>query len=160
MNTKRNTADFVMAIIFMLIAIYMIIDGFHMTAKVGVKLYESPGLLPIVVGIMIITCAIILFLQCLKSNTVKHFIQSLGDSIKAAAKSQEFINIIVGIFIIGIYTFVLLKLFPFWLASLLLMVILMLFLNAASIPKVLIVSGGTVGLIYLLFVVLFKVPLP
>lgn len=66
----------------------------------------------------------------------------------------------IGVLIMALYTFVLLSFLPFWLSSLIFMIILMLYLKAESPVKILVISGGAVALIVLLFQVLFRVPLP
>ena len=67
---------------------------------------------------------------------------------------------LVGVVLLGVYTFVLLGLLPFWLATFLFMLLLMYFLEAGSLVQIVSVSVLVTALIIILFQVCFRVPLP
>ena len=66
----------------------------------------------------------------------------------------------IGVVLMAVYTFILIEILPFWIATFLFMFLLMYFLDAGSLVKILLVSAASVALIVLLFQVCFRVPLP
>ena len=69
-------------------------------------------------------------------------------------------RMVIGVVLMALYTFVLLGMLPFWLATFLFMLLLMYFLEAGSIVKIVLISVLVTGLVILLFQVCFRVPLP
>ncbi|ABX40984.1 tripartite tricarboxylate transporter TctB family protein [Lachnoclostridium phytofermentans] len=152
--------DFLTSIILMAASIYVIVSGFGIYKKAGEPMYVSPGLLPIILGFAMILCCIFLMISSLKGSSIKSRINELKEWFSANYKEHTIISMIVGTIIMGIYTFVLLSIFPFWLASIIFIAFLMIYLNAASLVKILLTSIGAVGGIILIFQIIFRIPLP
>ena len=75
-------------------------------------------------------------------------------------KDPNSFRMLVGVVLMALYTFVLLGLLPFWLSTFLFMLLLMYFLEAGSLVKIVSVSLVVTILIIFLFQVCFRVPLP
>lgn len=151
--------DFLSSVVLIIIGVYIIASGVGIYHKAKEPLHVSPGLFPIILGCALILCSILLLISSLKDGGVKQRIEEIKGWAGHTFKEKATISMIVGTVIMGIYSFVLLSILPFWLGSLIFMIFLFIYLNAASVIKILILSGGSVLAIILLFQVLFRVPL-
>jgi hypothetical protein len=75
-------------------------------------------------------------------------------------KDTDIRMMVGGMAIMAIYAFLLIGLLPYYLASLIFLIALMLFLRASTIVKSIIISIAAVGLVILLFQYGFNVSLP
>ncbi|HHT65681.1 MAG: tripartite tricarboxylate transporter TctB family protein [Caldicoprobacterales bacterium] len=159
-QSGKEQQDFATSIIVAVISIIAIIVSYGYYKESGNKFYESPGFMPIVIASGILICCISLFLGSIKGSSVKERGKQVIAAIPAVFKSKKFVNSLAGLVIFGIYIFVLLKVFPFWLASFILICVCYILTNATTPIKILIISVLSVAGIILLFQVAFKVPLP
>ncbi|NBK25882.1 MAG: hypothetical protein EOM68_28190, partial [Spirochaetia bacterium] len=67
---------------------------------------------------------------------------------------------VIGMLIMGLYAYFLIGLLPYWLSSVLFLIALMAFLRAAKLWKIILISILSVGLVIVLFQVVFNVSLP
>lgn len=158
--SENKHFDFMGSIVLSVASLFIILSGYGIYEKSGELMHVSPGLLPIILGVAMLLCSLLLFFSSLKDGGASKRVEEIKEWIGIIFKSETTISMLVGTVIMGVYTFVLLSILPFWLASLLFMIFLMIYLNATSIVKILILSGGGVALVVLLFQVLFRVPLP
>ena len=159
MENKKHL-DLISAIVLAGLSIYVIIDGVRMTEKANVGNLLSPGLMPIVLGGALLLCSVFLFLQSIKGVGVAGQLRNVGVWFREFMGDKLSRSTLVGLVILGVYTYLLLGLFPFWLASLIFLIFLLVYLNAASLVKSAITAFGTVAAIVLLFQYAFHVPLP
>lgn len=152
--------DFLTSLVLIAVSAYIAAAGFGIYQDAGEPMYVSPGLFPIVLGIALALCSVFLLLQSLKGGGASARCAELKQWAGTVLKEPTCISMLIGTLIMGIYTYLLLSLLPFWLASLLFMILLMMYLNSGSVVKILLISGGAVAGVVALFQVLFRVPLP
>ena len=159
MNEKKYL-DFLGGLALMVLSVAIIIASILMHLESGEVLYLSPGLMPLILGVALLFCSIFYFAQSLKDGGFSVRLQETKEWFHRTVADKTTHSMAIGVLIMALYTFVLLSFLPFWLSSLIFMIILMLYLKAESPVKILVISGGAVALIVLLFQVLFRVPLP
>jgi TRAP-type C4-dicarboxylate transport system permease small subunit len=159
-QSGKEHLDFAVSIILAVICIAAIIASYGYYKASGNKFYESPGFMPTVIASAILFCCIILFVGSIKGSSIKERGRQVITGIPAAFKSSKFINSLAGLVIFGIYIFVLIKIFPFWLSSFILLCVCYIFSSATTPIKILVISVLSVAGIILLFQVAFSVPLP
>lgn len=166
---QKKCKDFVFSIVLILLGIYVIIEGFniyHKAALVPYKITEfsvSPGFLPILLGIALVFCSLILFVQSFKGEKLSVALKSRGSEIKDWAKNSvntNVLNMIVGTVIMFFYTFFLMEWLPFWAASLIFLLAMFLLFKAGKWWKCVIIAVLTVALIVVLFKYGFGAALP
>lgn len=159
--SENKHFDFLSAIVLIVLAAAILIGSLSIGREAGEVWYLSPGLMPGVLGAALLLCSILQLVSSLKDG---------GAAVRWAethawAKATFFgnpvtVRMLVGVALMAVYTFVLMHFFSFWLASLLFMIALLLYLKAAKPVKALLFAGCAVGLIVLLFQAFFRVPLP
>lgn len=159
METKKHF-DFLASVILLLFSCYVIFTGIFIHKDNGGFMYVSPALFPLILGIALLICSIMYFLESIKSAGISQRVEEGKKWWKEVFKLKITKNILIGTFIMFIYSYLLLNILPFWIGSFIFMVLLMLFLKSASVAKILFISGTAVGLIVVLFQILFNVPLP
>lgn len=152
--------DFVTAIVLAIICIAAIIASYGYYKASGNLFYESPGMMPTLVASGTLICAFILFIGSIKGSSIGQRVQELAASVPVALRSSRFWNSVAAVLIFGVYVFLLLRVFPFWLASFIMLCFTFFYTNAASVIKILLISALSVAGIVLLFQVAFSVPLP
>jgi hypothetical protein len=168
---EKKTKDFWFSIFLALFSLFVIVSGYQIVHESYLSPYNiesfmlSPGLLPVVLGYVLLFCCILLFLQSTKSqNTRKEtIIAHVNESKRWAESLKTNPNVfytVGGVLIIFLYTFVLLANLSFIISSVIFLIILMMFLHATNIWKIAIISIITVALIVLLFQVCFNTVLP
>lgn len=160
MENNKKMKDFISSIVICCVAVYVICEGFRIYVKAGKLLYLSPGLLPLMLGVILLILSIVLLRTSLKDGGAGARISELKQWCQETAKDKNTVRMIVGVVLMGLYTFVLLGFLPFWLATFLFMLLLMYFLEAGSIVKIVLISVLVTGLVIFLFQVCFRVPLP
>lgn len=156
----KEHLDFITSIILIVICITAIIASFGYYKTSRSIFYESPGFMPTVIAVSIMLCSVFMFYSSIKGSSVSERTAQLTASFRLALKSRRLWNSVAALLIFGVYIFFLLKIFPFWLASFIMLCFTFFYTNATSAIKILIISALSVGGIILLFQVAFNVPLP
>ena len=104
--------------------------------------------------------SILLFVASIKDGGPGARVGEFSAYMKDVKADPNSLRMLIGLAFMGIYTFVLLGLFPFWLATFLFMFLLMFFLEAGDIIHIVIISAVITALVVFLFQVCFRVPLP
>lgn len=104
--------------------------------------------------------SILLFVSSIKDGGPGARVGEFSAYMKDVKADPNSLRMLIGLAFMGIYTFVLLGLFPFWLATFLFMFLLMFFLEAGDIIHIVIISAVITALVVFLFQVCFRVPLP
>jgi hypothetical protein len=157
-----SAGDFFAGIVLLLVAGFVLYQSFLIYADARVSLAVSPALLPFFLGGCLLLCSSMLLVRTAGGQAVGILVHSIGAHVKHWFQSRETdsFRILGGIALLGAYVFVLIPLFEFWLSSSLFLFSLMVFLRAASLVKIGVLTAGAVGGIILLFQVLFNVSLP
>lgn len=157
-----STGDFFSALLLILFTGFLFQQSLliHEDAKVAWQV--SPALLPVFLGSCLLLCSLILLLRSMKQQSAA----ALSGSVKQhicdwfCAENSDWKRVLGGITLLGIYIFILIPIFEFWLSASLFLLAIFLFLRAASYAKSILVAVGTVGGIIILFNKIFNVTLP
>ena len=160
MENKKNMRDFLSSIVTFLLSIYVLFESRNIYIKAGKVMYLSPALIPTMLGAMMLVLAILLFVSSIKDGGPSARVGEFSAYMKDVKADPNSLRMLIGLAFMGIYTFVLLGLFPFWLATFLFMFLLMFFLEAGDIIHIVIISAVITALVVFLFQVCFRVPLP
>jgi len=152
--------DFMSSICLFLISIYIVWGSLDINSDVGGPVYSSPGLLPLFIGSMLLLCSVILFTRSMKKAGFAGNLSAIRSWLSEFRKSKETMNMLMGIAVLAIFTFFLFPTFPFLLSSFIFMVFLMKVLDAGSYFKIILISACVSTIVYVLFQIIFKVPLP
>lgn len=147
-------------IVLLVVAGYVVWDSTLMAGRVGGPFYTTPGMLPIVLGLALALTASLLLKRSIREEGLKTTLDNIKNWACVMCKSKTVKEMLLGIVILGVYTFLLVPAFPFWLSGLIFLVFIMGVLNATSLMKSLIISAVTVAAIVVVFEVIFHVPLP
>ena len=153
MENNNKMKDFISSAVIFSLSLYVLFEGYNIYTKSGKLLYLSPALIPLMLGTILLVLSIVLFTGSLKEGGL----QARAAELKAWSGEVKADR---GTMLMGLYTFVLLGMLPFWLATFLFMLLLMYFLEAGSIVKIVVISVLVTGLVIFLFQVCFRVPLP
>lgn len=151
--------DFITSICLFLVSVYIVVDSWMMINSVGGPVYSSPGLLPIIIGSMLMLCTIVLFIKSVKNVGFSGNLRAISEWFGPFFKDADVRSMFTGILIIAVYCFVLVPRLPFLLSSVIFMVFLMKVLNAGSYLKIILTAVSVSISLYVLFEILFKVPL-
>ncbi|MFD0677846.1 MULTISPECIES: tripartite tricarboxylate transporter TctB family protein [unclassified Paenibacillus] len=160
MVEKVRHLDFASSICLFLLSLFIVLESNFIRTDAGGPLYSSPGLLPLFIGSMLMLCSIILFFKSLKNAGITGNFRALGAWFPQFIKDKDVLNMLAGIAIIGIFTFVLVPRFPFMLSSFIFLVFLMKIMEAGSYRKIILTAASVSIFIYVLFEIGFKVSLP
>ena len=164
MDTKQK--DFTISLVLSLVGIYATVEGIRMYLKAtqppfGItNLSISPALLPIILGTLLLLLSLVLFIQSLKGSSLSLRFSLLFGWFGHAVKDTDIRMMVGGMAIMAVYAFLLIGLLPYYLASVIFLIALMLFLRASTIVKSIIISIAAVGMVILLFQYGFNVSLP
>ncbi|MFA9398851.1 MAG: tripartite tricarboxylate transporter TctB family protein [Clostridiaceae bacterium] len=166
MNKKSlRQADLIMSTILFVFSIYVAIESIRLmlsTLDRGIgEWYSSPGLLPLIIGILLCVCSIDLFRTAWKFGARYSFINksSLGNLVK----SKVFINASIVIALIAIYIFLLLKFLPYWLATFIFLFCFISFFKGKNNKELIIafiISASSTAILTYGFGTLAQIPLP
>lgn len=159
MNEKKHL-DFISSVVLILFSFAVILGSISMYQKAGEVLYLSPALMPLILGIALLGCSVVSFCGSIKEYGVSGRIREAVCWFSGIVKEETTKGMLRGTLIMFAYVFVLLKFLPFWISSILFICILMFTMKAEKPVKIGLLAVGSVGLIVLLFQVLFRVPLP
>ena len=152
--------DFVTSVVLMGLSIGVIIvsRGYYLRSRS--PFYASPGFMPIILASALFLLALSLMYQSLNKSSLKECLGRIREGIPRGLKSLRFRNTVIGLAIFAVYIYVLIRLLPFWLASIILLFACFMFLKAAGVVKSAIISILSVAGIVLLFQIIFRVPMP
>lgn len=164
MPPDREHLDFLTSILLFAVSVAAIILSFGYWRAVGGEFYASPGFMPTIIAAFLLVMAAILFANSLKGSSVSERLRQLGAALPATLHSRTFWRAVVGLAIFAVYIFVLLGRLPFWLASLIVLLAILFYLNRPkgmkSIVTLALIGVLSVAGIILLFQVAFSVPMP
>lgn len=160
MEENLRQLDFLSAICLFLIAGYIMWESWIIHINVGGPLYSSPGFLTLFLGSMLMLTSVLLFTRTLKNVGIAENIQAVKSWFGLFVRRTDTQNMLKGIAILAIFTFFLLPRFPFLLASMIFMFALMKIMDAGSTIKIALVSSTVSVCVFVLFQVIFKIPLP
>lgn len=157
-----SSGDFFSAIVLLLFTAFLSQQSLLIHGDAKVPWPVSPALLPVFLGCCLLLCALILLLRSCAGQTSKELIGSIlaQTSDWFSAEDSDWKRICGGILLLGLYIFVFIPVFEFWLSSSLFLLAIFLFLRAAAYWKIFLVTAGSVGGIIILFQKIFNVTLP
>ena len=159
MENDKKRLDFVSSVVMFLLSIYVIFEGIHIYHEAGKVFYLSPALVPTMLGCVLCLLSVVLFGYSLKDGGISARMAEVKTYFSGIFKDSNTMRMFIGVVLMAVYTFILIEILPFWIATFLFMFLLMYFLDAGSLVKILLVSAASVALIVLLFQVCFRVPL-
>jgi len=142
------------------LGIYVLAAGFGISKDAGGIFYDAPGFLPILLGIALAGCSLLLFVSSLKDGGFGSRLAELREWGRGKLKSKDTVTTLVGILIMFVYSFFLFKVIPFWISAFVFLFGIMAYLKATSLVKGLLISAGTIAVIIVFFQVGFRVQLP
>jgi len=173
---SRKHVDFVSALVFMALSIYVIVSafGYHdqIQSRGNIVWNQSPGFFPIIVGVALLICSIILFLRSIKGSGIWAHIQTVGAGAKEFFTSKMTLRAVIGLIWMGLFVFVFLEMLGFVVSSLLYSITLMVYLQAGDIFRkpagkailhiliLAVIATAVVFATYFLFQEIFRAPLP
>lgn len=170
MDKYTKMKDFVASIVLILLSAYIITDGVRMYNDAGKVLYTSPALIPLLLGSLLLVLSVVLLVSSSKDGGFKARGAEMKELWKAIVSDSNTVRMLIGFAMMAVYTFLLLGNLPFWAATVIFLIALMIYLecgnelkaylNWKAWAKVIVISVVTVALIILLFQVAFRVPLP
>lgn len=159
MNEKKHL-DFISSIVLIIFSGAVILGSIQMYQKAGEVIYLSPALMPLILGIALFGCSIVNLLGSVKGSSFKGQWNEFTGWLRTAVKEPTTKAMLMGTLIMAVYVFVLMSFLPFWISSIIFICVLMFYMKAAKPVRIAMLALGSVGLIVLLFQVLFRVPLP
>lgn len=172
MENKKHV-DFISAVVFIILAVYVIFESMHIYKDAGELLYESPGLMPLVLGCGLLLTGIMLLVRSLKAQSLAVHVEKLKKGATETLSSKTFQKALIGIAIMFIYVYLLLEKIGYTLSSAVFMIVLMLFLNIENILesenssekmkiilKIIVIPIAVVAVTWVTFQKGFGVPLP
>ena len=160
-TSRLRTLDFFMGLAFTGIGSYVVLDGMKILREPSLATFETvsnPGMTSIIIGGFLALLGIIL--------TMVGFVNAknpLGISVQVVKEMlhrDSFWRGVIVVAIIAIYFFVLWRLIPYWISTLLFISTLMFIFKAGPWWKILLIAGATTGFVVYFFGVLAQVPLP
>ena len=122
----------------------------------------SPGMLPIVLGSLLVVFSIIMLITSLigpGTSFIGHF-REASQAFRKALGEVDVVRALACVEAMAIYTFALLGTIPFWAGAFLFLVFVMVILRSARIWTIVLTSGIVITLIVLLFEGFFRTSLP
>lgn len=156
----KKLFDFLASVVLIALGIFTLISGLGISKDSGGLFYDAPGFLPVILGIVLIGCSVLLLSGSLMEGGLAGRFSELKVWTKEKSRSKDTRIMLIGILIMFIYSFFLFKLLPFWISSFVFLVGIMAYLKATTLLKVLLISACTVAVIVLFFQVGFRVQLP
>jgi len=159
MQTKK-LFDFMASCVMIVLGIYVFVAGVGINKDVGGVYYDAPGFLPVMLGIALTGCSLLLLVASLKDGGLGARMVELKAWGRGRLHSKDAAISLIGMGIMFVYSFVLFRLVPFWLSSFIFLVGIMAYLKATRLLKGLLISACTVAVIVVFFQVGFRVQLP
>lgn len=162
-KVSMDLKDMISSIVIALFGLYVLISGIHMSV-VSQKMsdsawYGTPGILPIVIGAVLISLSIVMFVSGYRKG--ERINKELLNIAVSYLKSKAFLRIAVAIGLLAIYVFVLFPYLPFCIATALYLIATMTFFREEKYPiwKIIIISLVFTVILYLFFSKVAGVPL-
>jgi hypothetical protein len=152
--------DFMASCVMIALGIYVFLAGVAINKDVGGIYYDGPGFLPIILGVALTGCSLLLLIASLKDGGLGARMAEMRAWGREKAHSKDTAISLIGMVIMFIYSFVLFKLLPFWISSFIFLVGIMAYLKATRLLRGLLISACTVAVIVVFFQVGFRVQLP
>ncbi|HUW69160.1 MAG TPA: tripartite tricarboxylate transporter TctB family protein [bacterium] len=152
--------DFMASCVMIALGIYVFFAGVAINKDVGGIYYDGPGFLPIILGVALTGCSLLLLFASLKDGGLDARMAEMRVWGREKAHSKDTAISLIGMAIMFIYSFVLFKLLPFWISSFIFLVGIMAYLKATRLLRGLLISACTVAVIVVFFQVGFRVQLP
>lgn len=132
-------ADMVMSIVIAGYAVFMFIMALKLqlrTLDKGKDWFQSAGLFPIIVSVLLLLCAVLLFSRARKDGARFDFIT--GEKIKGLAKSREFLVALGVVALLAVYIFILLpaKWINYEISTFLYLATFMILFNDKTVKKI------------------------
>lgn len=156
----RKLFDFMASLILTAIGVFAIVSGLGIHKDSGGTAYESPGFMPLVLGIALVVCSLLLLSGSLGEGGPGARLAELKTWLREKAGSKDTGIMLTGILIMFVYSFYLFRLLPFWISSFIFLVGIIAYLKATTLVKGLLVSAGTIAFVVLFFQIGFRVQLP
>jgi len=163
---EMKQKDFNISLVLVGLGLYSTVEGIRMYRKAARPPYNieqfsiSPGFLPTILGALLLILSILLFVKSIKGCGFRFQVSALLSWSKQAIHDSDIRLMTIGMLIMGLYAFLLIGFLPYWLSSALFLLALMAFLRATNFWKILLISILSVGLVIVLFQVVFNVSLP
>ena len=157
-----STGDFFSAIVLLIFTGFLFQQSMLIHADAKVSWQVSPALLPVFLGCCLLLCSLILLIRSWVGQRLSDLAFAVTAHIRSwfSSADSDWQRIVGGIVLLGVYIFVLIPVFEFWLSASLFLLSIFLFLRAAAPWKIVLVTIGSVGGIILLFANIFNVMLP
>ena len=165
----KKLKDFIFSVVLILLGAYVIIEGMNIYHKAMEKPYKitqftvSPGFLPVLLGIALVITAVILLISSFQGEHPGEALRNRKTEFSAWTKTAfntDLLNMTIGCLMMFIYTFFLMQMMPFWLASIIFLIAMFLFLRIGKPWKAVVIAVLVVALIVLLFKYGFGAALP
>jgi hypothetical protein len=167
----NKTKDCVFSVLLLLVGGFVVFEGLRMVGLAArpplrIDLFRiSPGMLPTVLGGGLIFFALLLLAGALRGETapasslVRH-LRASSVRVGRALGDIDVKSMMASVGIMAVYTFLLVGRVPFWLGAALFLVGLMLYLRAARLWVVLLISAASIFALIMLFEKMFNTTLP
>ena len=129
MENNNKMKDFISSAVIFILSLYVLFEGYNIYTRSGKMLYLSPALIPLMLGTILLVLSIVLFTESLKEGGLQARAAELKAWSGEVKADRGTMRMLVGVVLMGLYTFVLLGMLPFWLATFLFMLLLMYFLE-------------------------------
>ena len=169
---ESKTKEMIFSFALILTGIYVAIEGLRIYQRAAGAPYFitefsiSPGFIPFILGIALVLFSVLFLLSCLKDENMSR-VEALrehwgefADWLKANSKNKDIAFTIGAVVIMGIYTYVLMELLPFWAASMIFLAALFFYLRSGKWWKNLIIAILGVIAIVIVFQYCFNAALP
>lgn len=161
MLNKRIHLDFMTGLVLMILSVAVILESARMAKDVGGVFYSSPGMMPLVLALLLLFTGYLLFRRSMVTNGgLAGNLADIREWFREIKTSKSVREMLIGMFILALYTFLLAPRLPFALSTTIFMVFLLGYLNAVSLVKNIAITVCVVGAIHVIFRVIFHVPLP
>ncbi|GHU36194.1 hypothetical protein AGMMS50256_32450 [Betaproteobacteria bacterium] len=165
---QSKNKDFVFSIALTVFGIYVLYEGFGIyqyaaNPPFNIKIFViSPAFLPIILGTILILLSVLMFFESLRGegNSLKKQRKDFAEWIKTIPGNPDIRKMTIGSAFMGIYVFFMMANLPFWIATLIFLFCMFIFLRVGKVWKIALIDLGTVGAIVLLFQVIFQTSLP
>ncbi len=154
LKNRGNTSDLLAGVLFLFLAVFIIFESSGMLHR-GKYLVDSPGFIPLLMGISMSILSVILVTQMLINKAYLNFNGWLRDTFKSDDFKRWFT-----VFIITTIYFILIGRISFYFLTFGYLMAMFLYLGSAKIWLMLLIAVGVSTMIYFVFYLGFRMPLP
>lgn len=169
---ESKTKEMIFSLVLMVFGVYVAIEGYMIFLRAASAPYfiteftVSPGFVPVILGVALVFFSILHFISCIKEEGKKsgevikeHFAEAAA-WVKANKRNVDIAFTVGAVIIMGIYTYVLMELLPFWAATLIFLLAIFFYLRTDKWWKNILVAVLGVIAIVLVFQYCFNAALP